>query len=228
LTARVAFHVLEQSLADFRRTQPQFNTLVLHGVLHHLTNAEIRRVVADFCLRLAAPNAEVVVLEPIATDDLAESDTARRVRWLIDRLIHLPLSGQSLGIRKSSDAEIEVRERLMRRCLGQTPRGPSPKEHPFVRGELETLLSPWLEIVGSQPVLAFSFHVAKNMLLMRLSYPRLASFLMLPYLWLVSLFERAIMSRYPRYGSGGYSVFELKRFKIRTGPRYAEDLSIAR
>ena len=214
LAGRVVFRVVADSLAELSKTLPPIDVLVIHGVLHHLTNHEIRRIVGDFCQHLAAPDATVFVLEPVAYENLPDTRIKRMVGWLIDRLIHLPLSGQSLGIRRCSTREIEVREKISRRCIGVPPRGPSPKEHPFVPGELEALLSPFLRVVDSRAVVSFSFHVAKSLLLMRLSYPRLAAWVMWPYLWAVSRIERFALSHYARYGSGGHCVFELKLCKV--------------
>lgn len=214
LSGRTTFHLIGASLAELSRKVPGIDVLVIHGVLHHLTNREIRGVVGEFCQYLAAPRATVFVLEPVVYEDLPNTLVRRFVGWLIDKLIHLPLSGQSLGIRKCNAREKEARERLNRRSVGAAPRGPSPKEHPFVPGELEALLSPYLDVVESKAVLSFSFHAAKNVLLMRLSYPRLASWITWPYLLAVSCLERFLLSRYARYGCGGHCIFELKRCNV--------------
>jgi ubiquinone/menaquinone biosynthesis C-methylase UbiE len=219
LSKSATFHLIGGSLAELSGKVPGIDVLVIHGVLHHLTNREIRGVLDEFCRCLAAPRATVFVLEPVVYEDLPNTRLKRFVGWLIDRLIHLPLSGQSLGIRKCDAREVEVRERLSRRCIGVAPRGPSPKEHPFVPGELEMLLRPYLHVVESKAVLAFSFHAAKNMLLMRLSYPRLASWITWPYLLAVSYLERFLLSHYARCGCGGHSVFELKRCTVRLGAK---------
>jgi hypothetical protein len=216
--------VITDSIADFSKTLQGVDVLVIHAVLHHLTNKEIRRIVDDFCRYLAAPDATVFLFEPVAYRNPPDTTIRRTTNWLIDKLIHLPLSGQSLGIRKCSVREAEARERLKRRCVGTAPRGPSPKEHPFVPGELEMLLSPYLNVVDSRLALSFSFHAAKNVLLMRLSYPRLASWVMWPYLLVVSGAERFLLSRYPRYGSGGHCLFELKRAKCCVRERRNEDV----
>ena len=214
LSGRTTFHVIGASLAELIGKVPSIDVLVIHGVLHHLTNREIRGVVGEFCRYLAAPCARVFVLEPVAYEDVPTTRVTRFVGWLIDKVIHLPVSGQSLGIRKCTAREMETRERLNRRCIGKAPRGPSPKEHPFVPGELEALLSPYLDVVESRAVLSFSFHAARNVLLMRLSYPHLASWITWPYLFAVSCLERFLLLLHTRYGCGGHCIFELKRCNV--------------
>lgn len=103
LSGRAKFHLITSSLASLGRTLPAIDVLVIHGVLHHLTNIEIRAIVKDFYQYLAAPNATVFVLEPVIYENLPESGAKRAAGWLIDRLIHLPLSGRrTLAWRRGS------------------------------------------------------------------------------------------------------------------------------
>ncbi len=214
---RVQFHLLDGGLSGLKAALPPVQVLILHGVLHHMTNQEIRSVVGDFCQHLAAPGATVWILEPVLYP--APAPPTARTRWmsrLIDRLTFLPLSGERRGIRKVGPAERSVRQELQRCRAGVPPRGPSPNEHSFPPGEIEALIAPYLDVVSSTPVMCFLWHVVRNLLLFQLTYPRLGAFLMWPYLWFARIVERKVLSDPERYATGGYGLFELKRCRVRS------------
>ncbi len=214
---RVQFHLLDGSLSRLKATLPPINVLVLHGVLHHMTREEIRGVIDDFCRHLAAPEATVWILEPVLYPAVAApSPLQRRMSRLIDRLTFLPLSGERSGIRRVGSAERAVRQELQRCQRGVPPRGPSPKEHSFLPGEIEELLSPYLHILSTTPAMCFLWHVVRNLLLLRLTYPRIGAAVMWPYMWFARIVERRVLKNLARYGTGGYGIFELKKCRVRS------------
>lgn len=218
LEDRVRFVRLHTSLADLEgETGAGFDALVVHGVLHHLTNAEIREVMETFCCRLAKPGARVFILEPVLYSPDENSPQVQRLARLMDRLINLPLAGRRLGIRRRTPAEAAVQEQLAARNVGIPPRGPSPKEMPFRPGEMERVLSPYVEVESLAPVLGFSFLTAKNLLLTQISHPMWGRLLMWPYLWVARAYEQRILADHPR--ESRLPVFELLQGTVRGGGR---------
>ena len=131
---------------------------------------------------------------------------------MIDRIVNLPYRGSKLGLRRSVQ-ELALRERLRARNVGTPPRGPSPKEMPFRKGELERLVEPFMRVCSRRPVLIFSYQAATSILLARLSYPVLGAVAMWPYLWLARFVERRILAR--RIRPGKRPVFELMECEVR-------------
>lgn len=170
----------------------RFDAVLLHGVLHHLTVNEARELLDCCSHRLLATRGRAVIVEPI----LCQAVPPRWVEWLVDRLIHAPMRGERWGLRTVSEQERLVRSRIEERNVGVGPRGPSPKEMPFVPGELEDLIEPDFTIQAKRPVFAFSVHAAKMCLLAGLTYPRLLKRLGPRYLGVVSAIERYLLARY--------------------------------
>jgi 2-polyprenyl-3-methyl-5-hydroxy-6-metoxy-1,4-benzoquinol methylase len=215
LESRVDFSLLRGSIRDLGRLFEggSFDALIVHGVLHHLTNSEIRELIETFCSRLSSPRAMVFICEPVYYGSAVGNDKRSRLGRLIDQLMILPLRGEKLGIRRQSTEERRIRQAIERRNVGRLPRGPSPKEMPFKPGELEALLGEQLIFQQATPVLLFSFLAAKNLLLTQLSHPLGARFLGRPYLWMVRACERIVLAYAP--ASTGYSVFELHKTVVR-------------
>ncbi|MGV3721414.1 MAG: class I SAM-dependent methyltransferase, partial [Actinomycetota bacterium] len=197
---RVQFHVLRNSLEELPELFPgqRFHVLVLHAVLHHLSDEEVRRLMALFREEPAAPGATALILEPVLFREPGGKPT-RLDRW-VDRLILLPRMGRRLGLRRVNPREAELEQRI-------DGRGDSPKETPFLPGELEGLLAPELRVRGRRPVLCFSYLAAKNLLLFQVSHPALGRLLAWPYLAAVRCVERLVLRCAP--GSVWYPLFFL-------------------
>ena len=183
----------------------KYDVLILHAVLHHLSDHEIHRLLTTFVDQLAQPDARVFVVEPVAYR--RESEQRTLLDKLIDRLILLPRAGRRLGIRRVSPEEQALVSRI-------DARGDSPKEAPFRPGELERLLAPFLTLERSIPVLNFSYLGAKNALLMQLSHPVRMRLLLWPYLWLLRSAEQVVL-RLPR-GTTWLPLFVLFECQIRS------------
>jgi ubiquinone/menaquinone biosynthesis C-methylase UbiE len=210
LSQLVRFHLLTGSLAELPSLTGgrKFDAVVIHGTLHHLTNHEIRTVFAIVAGRLCKSGARLFALEPVFDERVARP----RAQWLIRFLTCLPNVGQSLGLRRTCKAEQNVLATIRARSVGVPPRGPSPKEMPFRPGEVEPLARPHWRLRASRPALLFSFHAARNLLLLKLSHPVLGALVTWPYLWLVRWAERLMLSRRP--WTTGSVVFELLEFDL--------------
>ncbi|MGV3721631.1 MAG: methyltransferase domain-containing protein [Actinomycetota bacterium] len=116
---RVHFHVMESSLSELPGLlSGKFDVLVLHAVLHHLSDSELRALVQLFRERLAEPGARALILEPVL---FRGPDSPRT--WqdrLADRLILLPRLGRRTGVRKLSQREASLQTRIDSR--GDSPR----------------------------------------------------------------------------------------------------------
>jgi ubiquinone/menaquinone biosynthesis C-methylase UbiE len=199
----VEFHHVTGAIAEVPALAGvRFSAVVMHALLHHLSDEEVRRLLQDLA-RVAAPDCRVFILEPVLYT--APSDRLSGIRWLIDRLVLLPRMGQRSGLRKMSAREAELAEVI-------DGRGDSPKETPFLPYELDALLSPTLEITRRMPVLCFGFLVAKNLLLMSVTYPALGALLLRTYLPLTQALERMLLQWSPQ--RLGLPVFELLECRI--------------
>jgi SAM-dependent methyltransferase len=190
--AKVEFHQLHNSVAELADVVPYecFDALVIHGVLHHLTKQEIHFLFGELRSGLCKPGAPVSILEPV----IVEGSPNQSIQSWMNLLMSLPMWGHRLGIRRKSAGELVVQKLIdERKVVDDPPRGPSPKEMPFYCGELERLLAPHVKIGKVIPVLLFSFHAARNLLLMELSHPMLARAVTWPYLWVVRAFERFLL-----------------------------------
>jgi SAM-dependent methyltransferase len=190
LSDRVRFQLCGATLEELQ-TDPgadAFDALLIHGVLHHLSDVEVTDLLQSFTQRLAAPEARVFILEPV--QHRAGDGRRSRMDRLIDRLIHLPRAGARVGIRKISAREAELEARI-------SGRGDSPKETPFLPGELEALIAPFVAVRSRRSVLCFSYLAAKNLLLLRVTHPLLAVLLTQPYLRLVRAVETLALRRQP-------------------------------
>jgi SAM-dependent methyltransferase len=143
------------------------DAVVLHGVLHHLSWAEIDAFSMLLFENLRA-DCMIFILEPV-------SGTRTYLPWSLPyyfmRVVAL--------LRKQELEERRIRALLNSR--GEGPRYPgygvSPKEMPFQIGELEGRLGSRFDVGPAKPVLFFSVRVAMELLLLAETYPRLAKFL---------------------------------------------------
>ncbi|HWE55686.1 MAG TPA: class I SAM-dependent methyltransferase [Acidimicrobiales bacterium] len=148
---------------------PPPSVIVAHAVLHHLSSAEI-----DDCLRGCAaalsPGGRLVLFEPVAAP---ASPNASRSYSAQRRLEDLPHSFAARGWRRLSAEESALRRRLSDRPAQPLPFGPSPKETPLVRGELESHLHRHgFSVECMRPYLVMSHLVAQEMLIAETSQPR--------------------------------------------------------
>jgi 2-polyprenyl-3-methyl-5-hydroxy-6-metoxy-1,4-benzoquinol methylase len=182
--AQIEFHLGTMPDVGSGAERSRYEALVLHGVLHHLSRKEISELLETFTLELAQPGARVFILEPVRyrTPSTRRSALDR----LIDALILLPRVGRKLGFRRVGAHEASLTEWI-------DSRGDSPKEAPFLPGELEALLEPHLRVEHTEPVLSFSYLGAKNALLMQLSHPGRGRLLQWPYLWMLRAMERVVL-----------------------------------
>lgn len=218
LGGRVRFHRVFHSLLELRDLAPgtQFDAVVVHGVLHHLSKSEIRTLLNVLSTDLTAPGARLFILEPVQQPNPPANLAQRLLDRFVDRLILLPLMGRRSGLRPTSAVEQAAHERIGRRYFGPTRvGGPSPKEMPFQPGELDALLETFVSIKRRETVLLFTYHVAKNLLLAELSSPRLIRCVMRPYL----RFTRAVEHWMIRSGRGAMRlpVFQLFECELQHG-----------
>jgi SAM-dependent methyltransferase len=188
LAGQVRFHHApntDQALSELRKFAP-FDLVVIHGVLHHLSRNELRDLLRS--LRALAPEASLIVVEPVWRGDLPPCRWTRFAERIINYLVLLPRMGQRSGLRRTTEQEEQTRALV-------DSRGDSPKETPFRAGELERLAANDVNFTCATPVLLFSYLAAKNLLLMKLSYPGLVSLLLLPYLRFVRAVERLVLAR---------------------------------
>lgn len=189
LADRVRFHVGTFAPTGHQDFAGRFDVLILHAVLHHLSDGEIHDLLSTFSARFAGPGARVFVVEPVQHRDAG----VPRSRWdhLIDRLILLPRMGQRSGLRRTSPTEAALAAKI-------DGRGDSPKEAPFRPAELEALLASHLHVYRATPVLNFSYLGAKNALLFRVSHPICGSLFLWPYLALLRVIETYLLRFRPR------------------------------
>lgn len=210
---RIRLHLLETSLAELANdavflVDGPFDVMVVHGVLHHLAVSEIEELLVTFFERLGASDARAFLFEPVRQ----AGGQRRFIHWLCDLVACLPLAGQRLGVRKRCPEETRVWNAVCERSVVASPRGPSPKEMPFLPGELERLIQPHAKVIRSTPALLSSFHAARNWLLLRLTYPRVANIVKWPYLWLVRAFERQLLkSRKFAPGTVAHELLECRK-----------------
>jgi SAM-dependent methyltransferase len=186
-------------------------TIVIHGVLHHLDQSQIAAVIDRVC-RLLRKNGTLVVLEPIISAESARSAASKKLWRLLDLLQRFPEIERRRGLRRMSDAEAAVRRRFAERFVGAWPCGPSPKEKAFMPGELENHLSGRFREIVQEPVMIRSHLVVQEWLLRRISQP-ITSNLMMPLVALLaSRLDRWLA--YTRTPPSGEWVFTLFRCTV--------------
>ena len=203
---RAAFALSGSPEADEARRADPFDVVVMHAFLHHLSTAEIRSVLADAGAGLR-PGGVMVMLEPVVPAGDGDAGDGHPTRWLAveEKLRILPTWAVHRGLRRMGPEETRARDRLAGRVLPDPPFGPSPKETPFVTGELEGLLSEAGLVLGEvRPVMCMSHLVAQELLLAGLSQPRLWAALTVPVLTLARLADSRSLG-----ASGRFWTFRL-------------------
>ena len=172
------------------RTTRRFDMVVMHAFLHHLTAAEIREALAT-AADLLRPGGRLVILEPTCFPD-GRTDEPRVLR-LIRHLQDLPMKLARRGLRRVGDPEREVRAHLANRWAGALPFGPAPKELPFRPDELTGFLGERFTILRHSDELSQAHLVAQEVLIGKLSQPRLWGTLLRPMVWLARALDRRLM-----------------------------------
>ncbi len=166
------------------------DVVICHGFLHHLTKSEIRSVLEQ-ANNLLLPCGHLLIFEPV--DGVADPGW-----WMLPAKISLLFSGWG-GIRPMSTKEKAIRELAdrMNTAPREPGRGPSPKEMPFKRGEIEDLVSGYFATETVQPYMYFSWTVAARLLLFSATFPRLGKLITSPFLHLMSAWEQFSLHHAP-------------------------------
>lgn len=173
----------------------EYDSVIIHTVLHHFSIAEIRQVIKK-AHEILVKSGILIVIEPIL---YASSCISMEKRFFLKslselrRLLYRPMC----GLRKFSPKEHKTREFIDQRYIGKLPFGPSPKEIPFTPQELPDLLKPYFSLQRRTKCLALSREVAKELLLLGLSYPQLTRIIKWPFLWLARYLDRTIVKVNP-------------------------------
>jgi len=114
-------------------------------------------------------------------------------------------------------AESVARKAIMDRNVGRQPHGPSPKEMPFVEGELEEHLEKHFNIDSRSKVLIGSHQVAQELLLLEESYPRFCGIIKKPFLIMTHAIEWLLL-KCDSMPTGEW-VFELFECRCRDGAK---------
>lgn len=177
----------------------RFDVVVFHAVLHHLSTDEISRVL-DQSVGLLKPGGRLVAVEPVhdprdapaPAPAPALSPSLRPLQWL-RWLQAAPMVLHRRRLRAIGPAEADARSRLEGRSWARPPGGPSPKEHPFAPGELDAMLGRRAQVEVVTPCLGAAHLVAQELLLARLSQPRLWGAAMPAVLWVARALDRRLL-----------------------------------
>jgi SAM-dependent methyltransferase len=170
------------------KTLQQADAVVIHGVLHHLSWAEIDALAALLHENVRA-TCKIFMLEPV-------EGKRRYPPWSIPyHLVRV-----SAKLRRQGPEETRIRNLLDSRGEGlrYPGHGVAPKEMPFQVGELEQRLSSRFNVTQGRPVLFFSVRIVMELLLLGETYPRLASALLRTALPLYMAWERLSFACAPR------------------------------
>ncbi|MEN9565370.1 MAG: hypothetical protein RLZZ69_566 [Cyanobacteriota bacterium] len=191
---QVSFQTIDAS--NLNSNSDKYDAIILHGFLHHLTTTEIDRVMATVS-NMLNPNGRLIIWEPVRYQSGENTKTQRRLLERIEFLKRLTLKGQRLKLRRMNTQEQQTREAIAQRFIGESPRGPSPKEMPFEPDELPALMSPYFSVQKRERCMANAYLVAEQTLLMELSQPLLARLIRWPLLSIARYTERRLLSLDP-------------------------------
>jgi SAM-dependent methyltransferase len=119
---------------------PAADGYVFHGVLHHLSGAEIDELLVQL-RRVARPGARAVIVEPVCFPGHAPDAKDRALSDTIAELLAEPAAAAQRAGVTPSPRIAELRRRAAERWWGVLPYGPSPLEKPFEHDELALLLA---------------------------------------------------------------------------------------
>jgi 2-polyprenyl-3-methyl-5-hydroxy-6-metoxy-1,4-benzoquinol methylase len=176
VSSRTKFYCMDGTSGQFGFGQ--FDTVIVHGFLHHLTVTEIEKTLRSIP-SLLTPNASFIVFEPIRRVNQSNAPANPWVKriWKLSQMAN---RGARYGLRKFSKRESEIRELIGKRSVGMSPHGPSPKEMPFEENELDYFLSPYFLITQRKTCMTISHLVVQEWLLRQVSQP-FSSKLLIPF-----------------------------------------------
>ena len=188
---KVEFRVVDAS--SLTKGLELFDVIILHGFLHHLTTIEIHRVIST-AYEMLSPTGRLIIWEPVQYQSSEVTSEVRKLLRRLERIRLIPLRSQLWGLRKFSSEEQQARTLIAERVVGESARGPSPKEMPFTPDELPALLAPYFYVQERRPCMAVSHFTAQETLLMEISNPLLARLLRWPLLAMARHLERRLLS----------------------------------
>jgi SAM-dependent methyltransferase len=175
-------------------------TVIMHGFLHHLSKEEIRNIFS--LLEHTLPkSAHLVIFEPMRFE--SSFRLARKIAYFPLRIYSL----FRFKFIKPNLVESQIRKKIESRAWGIPPRGVSPKEIPFVPGEMESYLRNRFDISKQDFCLIFSQLYTTELLLLALTSPVAAKALYYPVILLAILIERVFI--FLRFWSPDMWVFSL-------------------
>lgn len=196
LSDRVQFICADgTSIAD---SSSRYDTVIVHGFLHHLNRTEIQRTLASVRDHLA-PEGKFFIFEPYRRADLAVT-TKSRSEYFLRALIRLADPKRPFFARVHGPEETKARALIAQRHVGVFPFGPSPKEMPFSEGELESYLMKHFTVTQRQVCMAISHHVTQAWLLRGLSAPRSTALLLPMITRLAKWLDRKFITVPPHSG----------------------------
>lgn len=175
--ANVSFQCVDGT--SFTPNGTSFDVVIAHAFLHHLSVEEINKTL-DAVPNLLAKDGVFITFEPTFRKS---QNTFSLNKWekLFRFIQHSAIRGQKLGFRKMSNNEISIRTLIAERPQGIPPYGPSPKEIPFLDGELERLLSKNFTVLEVTRCMTMSHLVMQEWLLREISNP-VSSKLLMPFI----------------------------------------------
>jgi len=147
----------------------QFDVVIVHAFLHHLTVNEIAECLASIPKYLKK-EGKFLVFEPVI-EWHPNHETFNIYEWFQRKLAGVAHRGKRIGLRHFSEEEILAKSLLDSRNEGKLPHGPSPKEMPFNEGELEEFLGRDFLILRKEKCIARSYLTVQEWLLRGLSHP---------------------------------------------------------
>ena len=182
----------------------QFDIIIMHGFLHHLSVEEIQSAL-EIARRLLAKDGKLFIFEPVIYEQSPAPAGATHKGLRLFK--NIKAIAEHFGLFHRGPKEILARNIMNARGVAQWPLGPSPKETAFLPLELPHLLSGRFTIKNRSAEMLYTYPVAQELLLAELTYPRLVKLIKWPVLWLVRLFDRRALRK--RMFPPNLWVFEL-------------------
>ena len=175
------------SNVDFATTShpsdlPAADAYLFHGLLHHLSVAEIEELLDAVMARRTGPT-HIIFIEPTVYPGNQASPLQKK---LLDKATGLFSWRKRLPGTSVSAEEARIVATIAGRWAGEVPYGPSPKEKPFEAEELASMLGQRFRIQEDRPVqcLGLSQGMSSELAMAELSCP-----------WFVKLFGPTLMRR---------------------------------
>lgn len=183
---------------------PRAPGYVFHGLLHHLSIAEIQQLL-DRVRAIAPRGARLVFVEPVCFPGNAPDARDKVLLDVIEDVVKEPFreaEARGVGI---VPAVQQARDEAETRWWGAEPYGPSPMEKPFERDELALLLGQWFDCNTAQLVqfLPASQALAGELAMLRDCDQALADALAPGLMAQMDALERVVL-RLPRQPDAGW------------------------